>query len=236
MARKAKSSANKRRELVDAAIYGEAVKLFYKKGYTNTSLQDIADALELSRPALYHYINSKEQILARFVEDFTISKAQEHPRVIATPNLSPHEKLAQMVSSTARQIAERPLHFRILDRCEPDLAPDDMQRQREAKRAVRDSFVRVLTEGVASGDFQCEDIDRAAFTLIGMCTWIAWWLPSAKNANVDETVAEITRMALRAVSAPAAIAADPEAALQAIAKMRDKLDELERSLHVRPPD
>ena len=236
MTRKAKGNGNKRRELVDAAIYGEAVKLFYKNGYTNTSLQDIADALDLSRPALYHYINSKEEILARFVEDFSVLKAQEHSRVLATPNLSPHEKLAHMVSSTARQIAERPLHFRILDRCEPDLAPDDKDRQREGKRNVRDAFVRVLTEGVASGDFQCEDIDRAAFTLIGMCTWIAWWLPSAKNVDVEETVAEITRMALRAVSTPVAAADAPETALRAIANMRERLDELERALRTRPQD
>lgn len=231
MTRKAKGNANKRRELVDAAIYGEAVKLFYKKGYTNTSLQDIADALELSRPALYHYINSKEEILARFVEDFTISKAQEHTKVIANPDLSPRQKLAHMVSSTARQIAERPLHFRILDRCEPDLAPDDMKRQREAKRVVRDAFVAVLTEGVKSGDFHCTDIDRAAFTLIGMCTWIAWWLPSSKKTDVDETVAEITRMALRAVSDPTATTGNPQGVSGAITKIRESLNELEQSLH-----
>jgi len=236
VARKPKGNANKRRELVDAALYGEAVKLFYKKGYTNTSLQDIADALELSRPALYHYINSKEEILARFVEDFTISSAQEHAKVIARPDLSPHDKLAHMVSSTARQIAERPLHFRILDRCEPDLPPEDMKRQRDARRAVRDAFVEVLTLGVKSGDFHCEDIDRAAFTLIGMCTWIAWWLPSTKNADVEETVAEITCMALRAVSGPTVAADNPDGALRAINKIRADLDELERSLRSRSGD
>jgi AcrR family transcriptional regulator len=232
MTRKTRGNTNKRRELVDAAIYGEAVKLFYKKGYTNTSLQDIADALELSRPALYHYISSKEEILARFVEDFTISKAEEHSKVITNPDLSPREKLAHMVSSTARQIAERPLHFRILDRCEPDLAPDDRTRQREAKRVVRDTFVAVLTQGVESGDFHCENIDRAAFALIGMCTWIAWWFPSAKDMDIDATVAEITRMALNSVSAPTVDAANPEEALRAIARMRENLSELERSLRI----
>ena len=39
------------------------------RGYDGTTLQDIADASGITRPGLYHYISSKEQLLAELVRD-----------------------------------------------------------------------------------------------------------------------------------------------------------------------
>ena len=43
-------------------------KLFYTKGYENTSVQDILDALELSKGGFYHYFVSKEAVLQEICE------------------------------------------------------------------------------------------------------------------------------------------------------------------------
>jgi AcrR family transcriptional regulator len=45
------------------SILKSAAKLFAAKGYPNTSIVDLADACNSSRGALYHYFDSKEQIL-----------------------------------------------------------------------------------------------------------------------------------------------------------------------------
>jgi AcrR family transcriptional regulator len=42
-----------------------------------TSLQDIADATGLTRPALYHYFGSKEELLSRLVSELTEGPADE---------------------------------------------------------------------------------------------------------------------------------------------------------------
>ena len=44
-------------------ILEEAAKLFTEKGYEATSVQDLAQALGLSKAALYHHFGSKEEIL-----------------------------------------------------------------------------------------------------------------------------------------------------------------------------
>jgi AcrR family transcriptional regulator len=44
-------------------IYDVAARVFHEKGYEQTSMDDIADAVGLLKGSLYHYINSKEDLL-----------------------------------------------------------------------------------------------------------------------------------------------------------------------------
>src|ERR1700744_2401521 len=46
-----------------------AVRVFHKKGYASSSIQDIADEVGVLKGSLYHYIDSKEDLLARLFED-----------------------------------------------------------------------------------------------------------------------------------------------------------------------
>ena len=61
-------SSSTRRDLVMSEILEHATRLFAQRGYDGTTLQDIADAIGITRPGLYNYINSKEQLLARSEE------------------------------------------------------------------------------------------------------------------------------------------------------------------------
>ena len=56
-------------------ILEHATRLFAERGYDGTTLQDIADAIGITRPGLYNYISSKEQLLAELVRDVSESTA-----------------------------------------------------------------------------------------------------------------------------------------------------------------
>src|SRR4029077_9835129 len=51
------------RELKRGAVIRAAAREFNRKGYHNTSLDDIAAALEVTKPTVYYYVTSKEQLL-----------------------------------------------------------------------------------------------------------------------------------------------------------------------------
>src|ERR1700745_1159419 len=51
------------RELKRDAVIRAAAREFNRKGYHNTSLDDIARRLEVTKPTVYYYITSKEQLL-----------------------------------------------------------------------------------------------------------------------------------------------------------------------------
>jgi AcrR family transcriptional regulator len=49
-------------------VYQAAIEIFHRKGYASTSIQDIADSVGVLKGSLYHYIDSKEDLLARIFE------------------------------------------------------------------------------------------------------------------------------------------------------------------------
>jgi AcrR family transcriptional regulator len=61
----------RRREAREDQLLETATRLFKEKGYHNTSMQDLADALGLQKGSLYHYIDSKQELLRRLLERAT---------------------------------------------------------------------------------------------------------------------------------------------------------------------
>jgi TetR/AcrR family transcriptional regulator, cholesterol catabolism regulator len=53
----------------EAQILGAAAELFRRKGYSATTLQDVAEQVGLHKSTLYHYFASKEELLFRIVTD-----------------------------------------------------------------------------------------------------------------------------------------------------------------------
>ena len=60
----ARTRRNRTQEVIEAAI-----RVFHKKGYPSASIQDVADEVGVLKGSLYHYIDSKEDLLARIFED-----------------------------------------------------------------------------------------------------------------------------------------------------------------------
>ena len=60
-----KAFASRRRDTTSKreAVLRTAAELFLEKSYRRTSLNDVAERLKITKPALYHYFQNKEEIL-----------------------------------------------------------------------------------------------------------------------------------------------------------------------------
>ena len=76
-----------------AAIIDTAERLFYQKGYEETSVQDVLDELHLSKGGFYHHFESKLSLLEAICEKRTISAFEESERILSESNLNAVEKL-----------------------------------------------------------------------------------------------------------------------------------------------
>ena len=80
-------------------ILKSAARLFAAKGYPNTSIVDLADACNSSRGALYHYFESKEQILLDILETHLETVLGELKAIY-----SPHQDANENLRALARRL------------------------------------------------------------------------------------------------------------------------------------
>src|SRR6476620_11041579 len=59
--------AKRRNREID--VMDAAVDVFWRKGYTAASVQDVAERVGILKGSLYYYISSKEDLLFRIVDD-----------------------------------------------------------------------------------------------------------------------------------------------------------------------
>jgi AcrR family transcriptional regulator len=215
-----------RRALVEKEILDRAAELFAERGYKGTSLQDVADALGMSRTALYYYMDSKEAILGRLVESLSAYDAKALDSIRRKRALPPADKLREMAHQIALSASTNPDQTRILTENRHHLPPDLAATDKQAERSVLRSLETVIEDGLRSGVFRPVQPRRAALAIIGMCVWTAWWVPPG-HAGTEEIAAQMAEQALASVrlDAPDADRASADSLLRAV---RENLDQLER--------
>jgi len=81
-------------------ILAAAARIFREKGYHGTSVRDIAEAVGLLKGSLYHYIRSKDELLARLFEGLLEDTVRELGSIVAR-DASPEARLRDMVRAYA---------------------------------------------------------------------------------------------------------------------------------------
>ncbi|QQK79514.1 TetR/AcrR family transcriptional regulator [Salicibibacter cibi] len=79
-------------------IMATAVRLFMEKGYEKTSMQDIANTLEISKGGIYHHFNSKDEIINAVKENKASSVKESLNKWMGTVDAqSEREKLTAIL-------------------------------------------------------------------------------------------------------------------------------------------
>lgn len=164
-----------RRELMATELLDQAAALFAERGFSGTTLQDIADAMGLSRPALYRYVSSKEEILAELVAGVSKETARALAAIRKRDDLDAIGRLEAAVRDMALRTATNPLRFRVLVLSEADLPAAVAPAHHRAKRNVLDHLVAMVDDAVRAGALRAVDEHVAVFFLLGAVNWVAWW-------------------------------------------------------------
>lgn len=178
-----------RRSLVEQEIYSQAIRLFAERGFAGTSFQDIADAVGLTRPALYHYVKSKEDLLARIVHETTEDAAASIGAIVARDDLDAAEKLHEITRANVIRQGEHSTRLQLLVRSEANLPEPVATTHRDSRRAVLRLIAQVVQEGIAAGLFRPANPRVAALGVLGLSNWVSWWY----NADHGDDLAVISK-------------------------------------------
>ena len=218
-----------RRELVENEIYEHAIRLFADRGFAGTSLQDIADTLGITRPALYYYVKSKDELLARLAADVAGGSAAQITELAARRDLDASGKLREIARLTVARVAAQPERFRLLIRSEADLPPDLSAAYDASRRAVLKAVTGVIEDGIRAGQFRPADARVAALAVIGMGNWVACWFQPGRD-DAGAVAGQLADMALAAVQRADHRAANGDGPAATLTTLRKDLDHLERIL------
>jgi AcrR family transcriptional regulator len=216
-----------RRDLVAEAILAKAAELFADQGVQGTGIREIAEAMDMSRPAVYHYFSSKDALIEQLLEDYTGNLVGFLRGIRQDSSLSVSEKLTQFVTGLAMRVAAKPAHLRLAAGSERSLPAAMARDHADARHEAFDHVVAIIAEGIETGEIRPVDERVVAFALFGMCHWIAWWYQPGGSATDEQIAREMTNIALHGLLRPAP--RNQGSGIQhAIELLREDLDYLER--------
>jgi AcrR family transcriptional regulator len=183
-------------QLLEAATF-----LFKEKGYHNTSMQDLADALGVQKGSLYYYIDSKEELLRRLLERATSVLGAQIDEVYAA-DLSPVDKLqralenhAEIMMNNLNLVAVYLYEYR-------NLPPQRLEEALVVRKHYESVLMRILEDGIASGDFRPVNVKMAVFGLLGMLNWTHQWFSPEGELSAKEIAALLVDLALHGLLEP----------------------------------
>jgi AcrR family transcriptional regulator len=161
------------RELKRDAVIRAAAREFNRKGYHNTSLDDIAARLEVTKPTVYYYVTSKEQLLFEcFVAG--VEQIRAAFRAVRELGLPARERLNAVLRHYGEAVASE-FGWCMVRAEEQDLSPAMSRHIKSLKSEIDQGIRRLIRDGIQDGSIEPCDPKMTAFALAGALNWIAHW-------------------------------------------------------------
>jgi len=134
-------------------IFNASVHLFLEKGFTETSMREIADAAGIGKSTLYYYFKSKDEILiSYFINE--ISKITVHAEEIVEQNLSIAEKLRNIMRMHLTYLTANKKVFLKLTTETQRLSLESQEKIQVKRHAYQDLLQSLIEEGIQTGEFR----------------------------------------------------------------------------------
>ena len=176
-------------------ILATAAKLFREKGFRKTSLEDIARRLRITKPALYHYIDSKYDLLYEICAA-AVGELLEAAREIDSSPAGAEEKLRSLIARHVDMFGRNGDITNVYLADEGELPPRKRARVRSMSREYETILRRTLEQGVREGAFKDLDVAMTARAVSGMCNWLSAWYDPRGASTTEEIAASFADLVL----------------------------------------
>ena len=173
----------------------KAIRLFSQGGFQETSLQEIARELGITRPLFYYYFESKEDLLWRIIGHLGDGLlAQAEP--IATTTDPPVDRLRQIIEKHIRTLLDNIDAFRIYFAERHLLTGNKDLRMKRGELRYHNLVATLIADGQELRQFRTGDVHFLTRLSIGTAnSLIRWYRPGGAMSSRD-TVEGITEFIL----------------------------------------
>ena len=184
-------------------ILDHAAQLFANRGYSATSMNQVAEACGFSKALLYHYYRDKYSLLVSIAENH-VSRLEDLVADVEGQKLPPEAKLRELIRRFVEEYAGAKHAHRVLTEDVKFMEDADRQRVLGTQRTVVNGFARAVIE--LRPDLKKASIAKPlTMLLFGMINWMFIWMRPDGELDYDAmapVVADLFLGGLPAVRVP----------------------------------
>ncbi|MCS3797909.1 TetR/AcrR family transcriptional regulator [Niastella sp. OAS944] len=162
-------------------IIAKAAKLFREKGFSATSMRDLAEHVGVEAASLYNHISSKAEILQEICFKTANNFMSQIEEVDATPNKSAIEKIQAVLRFHIRQMLDNYEEVYVSDREWKHLTDPYLSNMQTQRRAYRQRIASIIEEGIRKGEIKPIDAPTAVLIMLHAVSGIESWHRSKKK-------------------------------------------------------
>jgi AcrR family transcriptional regulator len=172
------------------AVLRTATRLFLERGWNKATMQELAERLHITKPALYNYFPSKEDILRHCIllNDEMTSEAFAAAEGLPGSGLERLRLFLELYAAVST--SERGAFVNRID--DRELPEDLLKTFRSIKRVIDDRVRRMVLQGVEDGSVAPCDVRLTTFALMGAIQSISRWYRPDGPLSGQEIAAEFT--------------------------------------------
>ena len=181
------------------AIIDTSARVFARGGYHGTGIAELCEANELGKGALYHYIGSKEELLAA-IHDRVMDEVLQSSERVTNSSGTPTARLTQLGDELLDIIARYPDHVWVFLHEFPALTGARAEVFHGRRRTYEKTVESILTEGIKSGEFRDVDARLTSLAWLGMHNYTYLWLKPDGNLSAHEVASRFADLFIRGIA------------------------------------
>ena len=181
------------------AILAAAAALFAHRGYSATSMNQVAEACGVSKATLYHYFRDKYALLVQISEEH-VQRLHAVVQEVEGQGLPPEARLRELILRFMSEYAHAQHAHRVLTEDVRFLEPDDHARVVTLERQVVQGIARAVAE--LHPELAGAGLDKPlTMLLFGMINWMFTWMRPDGPLGHDEMAPIVTQLVLGGLTA-----------------------------------
>lgn len=175
-----------------------ATRLFNRRGFLATTMEEIAQTIGMNPATLYHYVRSKEELAYRaYLRSCEARRSQIE--FADDPRLDGVDRIRRFLANLLRE-EHRPAILSEVGALRPEWADHVRRTQRANVRAVQE----IVARGARDGSIATDDAPLTGIAVFSIVEWISFWFTARLPYSREQILDTFEDVIVNGITQPAA--------------------------------
>lgn len=172
------------RNIKRSAVLQTAVRMFNEKGFRSTSIDEVAVALNVTKPTIYHYFSNKDEILFECVR-LGLQVTLDAAEAVEKQGGNGLDRMKALIRDYA-VLSTQDFGKCVNRTADHDLSEKSRKKFRALKRETDAVIQKVVLSGMRDGSIAVSDPKLVSFCVSGALNWISRWFEDDGSLTAEE--------------------------------------------------